>query len=209
MNKNKLAIYGAGGHGKVIADTAELLGWRYIVFYDENHQENKMCGPWQTKGSFVELCENIDTYDGVIVAIGNNKIRWDKYTYLKRIEAPLVSIIHPQSTVSKYADIGLGTVIFAEAVVNAFTRIGEASIINTSASVDHDCKIGNAVHICPGTHLAGNVSVGDFSWIGIGSSVIQGINIAHDVYLGASSAVVKDIEQSGKYFGVPAKLMTH
>ncbi|MDO5668204.1 MAG: acetyltransferase [Alcaligenaceae bacterium] len=204
---NKLAIYGAGGHGKVIADTAELLGWQTIHFFDENHSNYSQHESWEVLGGFFELCEKLDDYEGVIVAIGNNKIRYAKYSQLKSLGGQLVSLIHPQSIVSRKAKIGTGSVVFAGAVVNAFTRIGEASIINTSASIDHDCDLGNAVHICPGTNLAGNVTVGDFSWIGIGSSVIQQIDITNDVFVGAGSVVVDNIERSGKYFGTPAKLV--
>ena len=32
-----LAILGASGHGKVLADIAELTGWDSIVFYDDDH----------------------------------------------------------------------------------------------------------------------------------------------------------------------------
>ncbi len=28
----RLAVLGAGGHGRVVADTTELCGWEYIVF---------------------------------------------------------------------------------------------------------------------------------------------------------------------------------
>ena len=204
---NKLAIYGAGGHGKVIADTAELLGWQTIHFFDENHSNYPQHELWDVVGGFVELSEKLDEYDGVVVAIGNNKIRFTKYSQLKSLGAQLVSLIHPQATVSRRATIGSGSVVFAGAVINAFTKIGEASIINTSASVDHDCDLGDAVHICPGTHLAGNVTVGNFSWIGLGSSVIQQIHIANDVFVGAGSVIIDNIGRSGKYFGIPAKLI--
>lgn len=34
--KNKLAIIGAGGHGRVVADIAKLNGYEEIVFFDDN-----------------------------------------------------------------------------------------------------------------------------------------------------------------------------
>lgn len=204
---NKLAIYGAGGHGKVVADTADLLGWQTIHFFDESYPNYPQHELWNVMGGFFELSEKLDDYDGVVVAIGNNKIRFTKYTQLKSLGAQLVSLIHPKAMVSRRATIGSGSVVFAGAVINAFTRIGEASIINTSASVDHDCVLGDAIHICPGVHLAGNVTVGDFSWIGIGSNVIQQIDITNDVFVGAGSVIVDNIERRGKYFGVPAKLI--
>ena len=67
--------------------------------------------------------------------------------------------------------------------------------------------MANGVHICPGTHIAGNVTIGEASWVGIGCSIIQQLSITDHVYIGAGSVVVKDIEESGTYFGVPAKLI--
>ena len=204
---NKLAIYGAGGHGKVIADAAELQGWKTIHFFDEKYPDTTCHGVWEIVGDFARLCGVLGSYDGVIVAIGNNVIRLEKQRSLQALGARLISIIHPQAIVSPYASIGLGCVVFAGAVVNAFTSIGEAVIINTGASIDHDCVLSDGVHICPGTRLAGNVSVGEASWIGIGSSVIQQVNIANNVLIGAGSVVVRNIKQSGTYFGTPAKFV--
>ena len=204
---DKLAIYGAGGHGKVVADTAELLGWKTIHFFDERYLDAKKHGPWSVVGNFAQLCKEAKNYNGVIVAIGNNLVRLEKQRLLRDAGASIVSIIHPSAVVSSYASVGSGTVIFAGAVINAFASFGEAVIINTQASVDHDCIFANGVHICPGTHIAGNVTIGEASWVWIGSSIIQQLSITDHVYIGAGSVVVKDIEESGTYFGVPAKLI--
>ncbi len=32
---SRLAVLGASGHGKVVADCAELVGWSDIVFFDD------------------------------------------------------------------------------------------------------------------------------------------------------------------------------
>lgn len=204
---NSLAIYGAGGHGKVIADAAELCGWKKILFFDENHVNQTHNGPWPVVGDFEELSKRLPEFKGVIIAIGNNLIRLEKHNQLLKLGANIVSIIHPSATISPYANIGLGSVVVAGAVINPFSKVGDAAIINTSASVGHDCELGNAVHICPGTRLAGHVSIGESSWIGVGSSVVQEVSITNNVYIGAGSVVVKDIEESGTYFGVPAKLI--
>jgi len=51
----------------------------------------------------------------------------------------------------------------------------------TGCSVDHDAQLGDGIHICLGAHLAGEVRVGDRSWIGIDAPVIQQIYIGSDV----------------------------
>ena len=45
----KLAIIGAGGHGKVIADVARRNGYAEIVFLDDNEQIHE-CGGYPVIG---------------------------------------------------------------------------------------------------------------------------------------------------------------
>lgn len=201
-----LAILGASGHGKVLADIAELTGWEQIVFFDDAWPEKASNGAWQVIGDTQMLLNNINNYQGVIVAIGNNKVRQQKLQQLDSAGAKLITLIHPSATVSRYTQIGLGSVIVAGAVINPDCIIGSGAIINTCSSVGHDCTLGDAVHICPGARLAGGTEVDDRAWIGVGSSVRQLIKIGADAIIGAGSAVVKDVPASTTVIGVPASI---
>lgn len=201
-----LAILGASGHGKVLADIAELTGWKQIVFFDDAWPEKASNGAWQVIGDTQMLLNNINNYQGVIVAIGNNKVRQQKLQQLDSAGAKLITLIHPSATVSRYTQIGLGSVIVAGAVINPDCIIGSGAIINTCSSVGHDCTLGDAVHICPGARLAGGTEVDDRAWVGVGSSVRQLIKIGADAIIGAGSAVVKDVPASTTVMGVPASI---
>lgn len=200
-----LAILGASGHGKVLADIAELTGWEKIVFFDDAWPEKKNNGAWQVIGDTQKLLDNLKGYEGVIVAIGNNKIRQKKLQELASAGAEIITLIHPSATVSKYTLIGLGSVVVAGAVINPDCNIGSGVIINTCSSVGHDCTLGDAVHICPGARLAGGSEVNERAWIGVGSSVRQLIRIGSDAVVGAGAAVVQDVLPNITVIGVPAK----
>ena len=200
-----LAILGASGHGKVVAEIAELQGWKEIVFFDDAFPKVKNIGIWKVLGTTDDLISNADKYTTVIVAIGNNQIRLEKSKFLLSQGFKLEKLIHPSSTVSKYAEIEVGTVVMAGVVINPFTLIGMCSIINTSCSVDHDCVVGDGVHISPGVHVAGGVSMGELSWLGIGSVIKQGVKIGHLVTVGAGAVVVNDVPDNAVVKGVPAK----
>lgn len=200
-----LAILGASGHGKVLADIAELTGWEEIVFFDDAWPEKKNNGAWQVIGDTQKLLDNLKGYEGVIVAIGNNKIRQKKLQELTTAGAEIITLIHPSATVSKYTLIGLGSVVVAGAVINPDCNIGSGVIINTCSSVGHDCTLRDAVHICPGARLAGGSEVNDRAWIGVGSSVRQLIRIGSDAIVGAGAAVVQDVLPNITVVGVPAK----
>lgn len=202
----KLAILGASGHGKVVADTAECCGWQAIEFFDDAWPELQHNGAWSVIGDNAALLERIKQFDGVMVAIGNNRIRHTKLLELQAAGASLCSLIHPAATVSRYAVLEEGSVVFAGAVVNADARIGLGAILNTGCSIDHDCELGAGVHVSPGARLAGGVTVGNLSWIGIGASVRQLVQIGAGVMVGAGAAVTADVADDLTVVGVPARV---
>jgi len=200
----KLAIYGAGGHGRVVADTASLLGWQEIVFYDESwpiHQKNSI---WPVVGNCKNLFAKLAEYDGIIIAFGDCAMRLEMTRELQRLQAPIISLVHPKSFVSPNSTLGQGSVVLAGAVINIEAKVGDASIINTSATVDHDCILGPGVHICPGANLSGGVVVGEASWIGVGSCIRQGIKIGANVMVGAGAVIVKDVPNNAAMISVAA-----
>ncbi|KTD24346.1 acetyltransferase [Legionella lansingensis] len=202
-----LAILGAGGHGKVIADAALCSGWEEIVFFDDKWPALNCVGIWDVIGDSQSFSAKASCFDGVIVGIGDNAIRLNKMTHLLRDDIPLATIIHPTATVSRFTTLGQGSLVCAGAVINPDSRIGIGSIINTGATVDHDCCLGDVVHISPGANLASGVQVGDLSWVGIGSSVRQMITIGARVIVGAGAVVIKDIPDDCTVIGVPAEII--
>ncbi|MDC0664177.1 acetyltransferase [Marinobacter sp. SS21] len=201
----RLAIVGASGHGKVVADAAEALGWDLIEFYDDAWPELTILRHWPVKGDFSALLENLENYEGVIVAIGDNHTRLSLQQELEDRGSELVTLVHPGACVSPYASLGTGSVILAGAAINIDATLGKACIINTNASVDHDCSLDDGVHVSPGAALAGGVSVGQCSWVGIGASVRQLIAIGADVVVGAGSCVVAPLADGQTYVGMPAR----
>lgn len=203
----RLAILGASGHGKVVADIAECCGWDEVVFFDDAWPKVSVNDNWAVAGNSQALVECLDTFAGVVVAIGNNAIRAEKLRWLSEISAPVVTLVHPSAVISQYADLGAGTVVMPGVVVNVSSQIGDGVILNTGCSIDHDCTIGDCTHISPGARLAGGVKVGAQSWIGIGTSVKQLVQIGQRVTVGAGAAVVTDLPDGVTAVGVPARPM--
>jgi sugar O-acyltransferase (sialic acid O-acetyltransferase NeuD family) len=201
----RLAILGASGHGKVVADAAAAAGWDEMVFYDDAWPRRGTNGRWAVAGDTAILVDALHDYDGVIVGVGSNRTRLDLTRRLVGSGAHLVSVIHPRAEISRYAEIGVGTVAFAGAVINVDTSVGQGCIINTGATVDHDCALADAVHLSPGAHLAGGVKVGEASWVGIGACVKQLVTIDSDVTVGAGAVVVSHVPAEQTVVGVPAK----
>jgi sugar O-acyltransferase (sialic acid O-acetyltransferase NeuD family) len=207
LMSKRLAIFGASGHGKVVADAALAAGWQDVLFFDDAWPSLSRVDPWYVGGDMQLLFSSAGDFDGVIVAIGNCEIRAEKHQALLSRGVRLTTIVHPRSWVSPYASLGMGCVVMAGAIVNAGACIGNAAIVNTGATVDHDCVLEDAVHISPGAHLAGNVHVGSMSWIGIGAAVRQGIVIGSRAMVGAGAVVVKPVPDGVTVVGNPASPM--
>lgn len=200
----RLALLGASGHGKVVADAALAGGWDEVAFFDDAWPQRRQNGPWPVAGDGAALLARLKEFQGVIVSIGDCAVRWDKHQALQAAGALLVTVVHPAATVSRHAVLGAGTVVMAGAIVNIDAVVGQAGIINTDATVDHDCRLADAVHICPGVHLSGNVQVGHGSWVGVGAAVKQGMTIGERVMVGAGAVVVQAVSDGLTVAGNPA-----
>lgn len=201
----RLAIIGASGHGKVIADIARANGITEIVFYDDRWQEIGSHYGYQVIGSVEDAAVDEATrYDAAIVAIGNAQTR---AVIQKQLKSVAPALIHPSAVVSSTARLGQGSAVMPNAVVNADTVIGDGVIINSGAVIEHDCTVGDYSHICPNSSLAGGVAVGSLSWVGIGSAVIQGVSIGHHVTVGAGSVIIRDIADNKTVVGNPARIL--
>lgn len=203
----RLAVFGASGHGRVVADAAEASGWHHVVFFDDAWPDISESGPWQVDGDFSAMCARLEEFDGVFVAIGNNHVRHQKTSALIDAGAVIETLVHPRSYVSPHARLGAGCVVLASATVNAGAIVGEGSIINTGAVIEHDCQLGTFVHVSPNAVLAGGVKAGDFCWVGALAGVRQRISLGKEVTVGMGAVVIRDIPQGATVAGVPAALI--
>ena len=191
---NSIYIYGASGHGLVVADIAKNCGYDDIIFIDDG--DNNYL-------SFEDTKEN--TNIPIAFGIGNNKIRAKLFKKATNNGFKIVSLIHSSAIISSSSKIGIGTVIMPNVVVNAKTIIGDGVILNTACVVEHENIIDDFVHISPNVAIAGDVQIGEFTHIGIGSNIIQGIIVGHNTVIGAGSTVVKNINNFQKAYGNPCK----
>ncbi|MCR4617011.1 MAG: acetyltransferase [Lachnospiraceae bacterium] len=196
--KEKFIIYGAGGHGKVIADIALLNGYREIAFFDDDI-DIKECAGFPVVGR-ITGAESI--VGDKIIAIGNSHIRERIQNNVKS-----VTLVHPDAIIGSRVTIGEGSAVMAGAIINADAKIGKGCIINTSSSVDHDCVVGDFSHVAVGAHLCGTVTIGKHTWVGAGAIILNNVSICNNVIIGAGAVVVSDIKEEGTYIGVPAKKM--
>ncbi|MCB1856781.1 MAG: acetyltransferase [Gammaproteobacteria bacterium] len=202
----QLLIFGAGGHGKVVADAAQQAGWSEIIFFDDRWPELSALSCWPVAGGKQALAGAWLAGGSVAVAVGDNRRRLLLLESFAAQGAPLATVFHPSAAVSRYATIGAGSVVFATAAVNADATLGTGVIVNTGASVDHDCILGDGVHISPGARLAGQVRVGNETWIGIGAVIRDGITIGRGCMVAAGAVIINDVADGCRVAGNPGRV---
>ncbi|MCQ2496140.1 MAG: acetyltransferase [Lachnospiraceae bacterium] len=193
MNK-RVIIFGAGGHGRVIADIVRASGDELIGFLDDNSNFDVL-GKFEDYVKFHDVC--------FAIGIGNSSIR----EYVSNYDCNWYTAIHPSSIISPSVRIGEGTVVMPNVVINANSVIGRHCIINTSSVVEHDNVIEDYAHISVGAKLGGTVKIGRSTWVGIGSMIRNNISICRNCIIGVGSVVVRDITECGVYYGIPARKM--
>jgi UDP-N-acetylbacillosamine N-acetyltransferase len=208
--KQRLALWGAGGHALVLADIVRAQGqFELVGFIDDVHPERR--GTRFGAAKILGGREQLDSLrewgvEWVIIAVGNCAARSALADLARRRGFRLATAVHPRAVVASDVRLGGGTVVAAGAVVNPGTRIGANVIVNTSASVDHECTIEDAVHIGPGARLGGRVTVRHGSWIGIGATVRDRRVIGRQSIVGAGAVVVDDVPDGVVTYGVPARV---
>lgn len=193
-------IYGAGGHGKVVLDAMQVSGMHCDGFVDDGD-----VAIWM--GLTVQTSSNLDLNGEFLLhlAVGNCKLRetiankWPLDRFF--------SVLHPDASIAKTNEIGLGTFIAAKAVIAPDAKVGNHCIINHSSVIDHDCKVGDYSHIAPQSSLGGASKIGKGTLIGAGAIVLPGINIGDYALVGAGAIVTKDVTSGTIVAGVPARIM--
>lgn len=195
--KDKVYLYGASGHAKVVMDIAKQTGYDVPYLIDDNPAVNELAG--------VPVVHSAEDLSPMIVTIGDCQIR--RRIVEKLGEREYLTVIHPSAIKADSVKLGHGTVVMAGAILNPYAEIGNHCIVNTGAVVEHDCKIGNFVHIAPHVTICGGTEVGEGTWIGAGTTIIQCVKVGKNCFIGAGAVVVNDIPDNSLCYGNPARVI--
>lgn len=203
MSGARVAVVGAGGHAKVVADALRLSHQQLVVCLDDRSTTET------TFEGVPRICpvsaHAAVPFDWAIIAIGDNRVRWRIYEQLREQGVAFGVVIHPSAVVATSALIADDVFIAARAAINPYVSIGANTIINTSAVIDHECLLGEHCHVAPGAVLGGGVTVGPGTLIGIGATVIPGVRVGANVIIGAGACVINDVPEGATVVGIPAK----
>jgi sugar O-acyltransferase (sialic acid O-acetyltransferase NeuD family) len=202
-----LAVYGAGGHGKVVADVARCAGLAVELFVDDVEELDgaTVAGiPVMTWAGFVAQRRQLRAF---ALGVGDNAARERCARRLADAGLSLPPLVHPRAAVAASARLGAGTVVMAGACVNPDAVLGPGCIVNTGAVIEHDCVLGAFVHVSPSAALGGGVRLGARAHVGLGAVVLPLVTVGADVRVGAGAVVRAPVPDGQTVVGVPARLL--
>jgi acetyltransferase-like isoleucine patch superfamily enzyme len=155
LNKS-LLIIGAGGHGRVVADTAEQTGYSNIVFHDDRWPEMATNLCWPVVGR--DKPQSPGASD-VFVAIGNNAARLAMINMLiaEGFAVPTWVIVNTAASVDHDCIVGDGVHISPGAHIAGGVHIGNESWIGIGANVREAIRIGAGVMVGAGAAVVSHV----------------------------------------------------
>ena len=196
-----LLVFGAGGHGRVVAEAALLQGdWGQI-----NASARSL--PVQTSEllpgiQLLNLDSALSANMSLHIAIGNNVARQAEAEALGINR--LASVVHPRASVSAFSRLGAGCFVAAGAVVSPAANLGVGVIVNHGAVVDHDAEVGAFSHIAQRASVCGHAVLGQRVLVGSGAVVLSSVVLGDDVVLSPGSVASSNLLAPGVYAGCPA-----
>jgi acetyltransferase-like isoleucine patch superfamily enzyme len=134
--REKIFVFGAGGHAKVVIDAIEREGRHVIAWVCDDAAEKHGTQVMRyeiVRGRDDLLARNAEGGTGV-VAIGDNGDRVKVASWLVERGWRLAVVVHPAAALGRDVEIGEGSVVMAGCVINTGARVGRNVIVNTGTS---------------------------------------------------------------------------
>jgi UDP-N-acetylbacillosamine N-acetyltransferase len=204
-DKTPLVVFGAGGHGKVVAEAA-MAGGKYdlLGFLDDDAQHASWCGlpVLGRRGALFTLDKRV----AIALGIGANDARAEAALAVLAAERDLATVVHPTASISSRVMLGAGTYVGPLAVLHQDAATGRGCIVNSGAIVEHDCVLGDFVHVSPRAALGGGVRLGEGVHLGLGALVLPGLHLGPWTRVGAGAVVTGSLPPGVTAVGVPARV---
>jgi len=193
-----MILIGAGSHSKQIRDILSDL--KVYDDYKTDFYENKIEGK-------VEDVLNVDKSIPIFCGIGDNDKR--KEIFEKFSDHNWVNIIHPNSWISETSEIGVGNYIGYNSYIGPDTILGDGNIINEYAAILHDTVLKNFNHISIKASVGARNILGSNNFFGMHSLSIPDIYIGNNNIIGANTTIIKNVKDSKKLVGSPARYINY
>ncbi len=206
MTLPRVLVFGAGGHGRVVAEVVQACGHEVEGFVDDGVNIGTKVLGLPVLGGAAWLAQQPARV--LALGLGDNKTRARVARMLLENGHALPSFVHPSCVVSPSASLGAAVVAMPRVVVNAEAHIGDGAILNTGCIVEHECVVGAFAHLSPACALGGRARVGERTHVGIGATLLHLARVGADSVVGGGAVVLNEVGDGVTVVGVPARVLT-
>ena len=203
-----IIVFGSGEFGTLIQNVMSYnQDFQIAAFGDDNMDKSKITTidvPLFNQGDLFQFAKENDIHTA-IMAIGNNRVRAEKYNLFKEVGFEMLSIVHPKALIDTKVVFGDNVIIEMGTAIHTHSKIGNNVFLGGDALIGHHNIIGNHVLVGGNASFGGAVVVEDYASVGVGSSIKPGVNIGKGAIVGVGAVVIKDVEPGTTVVGVPAK----
>ncbi len=200
-----LIIFPFNGNGR---EALDCIGGNYdlIGFMDDTPEKQGM----SSFGYPVFGREALDQFpDAMVLAVpggpGSFRQRAAQIESLGIHHGRFATVIHPNSSVSKFASIGKNVLLMAGVVITGNAVISDHVCVLPNSVIHHDTVVGEWTLVGSNVVIAGNVKIGTNCYIGSGSSIMNGLEIGEGSLVGLGSNVIGNVHRQARIAGNPAK----
>ena len=202
-------IIGAMGYGREVFEFIQIMNSEKPIYNikgfldDREHALDGFSG-------FPNILTSVENYepkpgDLFVCAVGEPKARMKYINLIKKRNGNFLSLIHPESRVSKNADLGEGVIISGISIISNNVRIGDFSIVHPFCNIGHDASVGYNSSIGSHCFMGGGSSVGSTTIVHPHATILPHISVGDNAIVGAGSVVIRQVKNNSMVFGVPAK----
>lgn len=209
--QRKYIIVGAGGLGREIASSLEILmakeGGVLLGFVDDTPDPLK-----HRAGRYPPVLGRPTEFDyptDVTLLLGVAE-PIPKMRLAAEIEArggKFGSFVHPTAMVVRTATIGRGCVLCRDSGVSADATLGNFVLLNGYAGAGHDSVVGDGTTVSSFVDICGNVTIGREVFIGSHASILPGVKVGDRARIGAGSIVMRNVKDGSSVFQPAAKIL--
>jgi sugar O-acyltransferase (sialic acid O-acetyltransferase NeuD family) len=201
-----LYVFGAGGHGKVVAEAARASGeFEVRGFLDDDRAlwSREWAGLPVLGGR--EALRLLGEDARVALGLGGNRARAELLGAVRAEGRPLATVVHPSAILASGVRVGEGTYVGPLALLHTDVEAGLGCILNSACVLEHDCRLGDFVQVSPRGALGGGARVDEGAHVGIGAVVLPGLSIGAWSTLGAGAVLTRSLPCGLIATGIPAR----
>lgn len=199
--RTPLVVLGSGGFAREVLNWINFDRYKVVAMFSEDDPSGMTIFGVPVVNDLYGL-----SHASYVIGVGDPETK-EKLSLIAKGQGlkPCKPIIHTSAVVGVKNDIGLGSVVCPFVCITTGVTLGENTIVNLNATIGHDTVMGSNCTISPGANISGRCEIGNNVYIGTNAAIRERVKIGDDSVVGMGAVVIKDVGDSVRVVGSPAR----